>query len=79
MGQMTPVPLSVGQRPLGVGQRTPTPLKRYLAAIEEKEGALKWNLTPLGTPQELKDRSDVMKVLSLWWLLLLLLLWQLVC
>ena len=43
-------------------QRTPTPLKRYLKAIEEKEGALKWNLTPLGTPQELKDRSDVMKV-----------------
>lgn len=44
------------------GQRTPTPLKRYLAAFEEKEGALKWNLTPLGTPQDLKDRTDVMKV-----------------
>lgn len=43
------------------GQRTPTPLKRYLAAFEEKEGALKWNLTPLGTPQDLKDRTDVMK------------------
>jgi hypothetical protein len=66
-GQRTPTltPTPFGQRtptPTSFGQRTPTPLKRHLAAIEEKEGALKWHLTPLGTPQELKDVSDVLKV-----------------